>query len=78
MSVTTQQAPSGLWTKRQLAQYWAVSERTVDRWTRERRLPADLRVVIGGAVRFRPDAAKLWIAAGCPSPDQTEGAARVH
>jgi predicted DNA-binding transcriptional regulator AlpA len=55
-----------LLTKRQLAERLQVSQRTVDRWLTEDRLPDGLKVVIHGTVRFRSDIAQEWIAAGCP------------
>jgi predicted site-specific integrase-resolvase len=42
-------------TKRQTAQFFQVSERTIDRWYRDGTLPANAKVVIGGTVRFRVD-----------------------
>ena len=55
-----------LLTKPQLAGLLQVSQRTVDRWLSEDRLPAGLRVEIAGSVRFRQDIAAEWIAIGCP------------
>ena len=42
-----------LQTKKQAAEFYAVTERTIDRWLIEGTLPADAKVVIGGSVRFR-------------------------
>jgi predicted DNA-binding transcriptional regulator AlpA len=55
-----------LLTKPQLADLLQVSQRTVDRWYAEDRLPDGLRVEISGTVRFRQDIATQWVAAGCP------------
>ena len=55
-----------LLTKPQLAKMLQVSQRTIDRWQSEDRLPDDLRVEISGTVRFRHDIATAWIQAGCP------------
>lgn len=55
-----------LLTKPQLANLLQVSQRTIDRWKSEDRLPDGLRVEIAGSVRFRPDIATAWIQAGCP------------
>lgn len=55
-----------LLTKPQLADLLQVSQRTIDRWQSEDRLPDGLRVEIAGSVRFRPDIATAWIQAGCP------------
>lgn len=42
-----------LLTKKETATFYAVTERTIDRWLLEKTLPADAKVVIGGSVRFR-------------------------
>ena len=42
-----------LLTKKQTAQFYATTTRTIDRWLAEQVLPADAKVVIGGSVRFR-------------------------
>lgn len=42
-----------LLTKKQTAEFYATTTRTIDRWLVERVLPADAKVVIGGSVRFR-------------------------
>ncbi len=42
-----------LLTKRQTAELYGVTTRTVDRWLSDGVLPADARVLIGGAVRYR-------------------------
>ena len=47
------QAYPALLTKKQTAQFYATTTRTIDRWLLEGTLPADAKVVIGGSVRFR-------------------------
>ncbi len=42
-----------LLTKRQTAELYGVTTRTVDRWLSDGVLPADARVMIGGAIRYR-------------------------
>ncbi|EMI19529.1 hypothetical protein RMSM_03560 [Rhodopirellula maiorica SM1] len=42
-------------TKKEIAAYFSVSERTIDRWLLEGTLPRDAKVVIGGVVRFNMD-----------------------
>ena len=43
-----------LLTKKETARdFYAVTERTIDRWLRDGTLPAEAKVVIGGSVRFR-------------------------
>ncbi|TWU33807.1 helix-turn-helix transcriptional regulator [Novipirellula artificiosorum] len=42
-----------LLTKKDAAEYFSVSERTIDRWLLEGTLPEAARVNIGGTVRFR-------------------------
>lgn len=49
----TQQAYPPLQTKKQVAEFYSVTQRTIDRWLLEGILPADAKVVIGGSVRFR-------------------------
>jgi len=61
-----------LLTKPQLAKLLQVSQRTIDRWLSEDRLPDGLRVEIAGSVRFRPDIATAWIQAGCPRSDMPD------
>jgi predicted DNA-binding transcriptional regulator AlpA len=61
-----------LLTKKQLAQLLQVSQRSVDRWFSENRLPSALRVEISGTVRYRPDIAQQWIADGCPQHQPEE------
>jgi len=39
--------------KKQAAEFYGVSERTIDRWLAEGTLPASAKVTIGGCVRFR-------------------------
>lgn len=47
------QAYPPLLTKKQTAEFYATTTRTIDRWLLEGTLPADAKVVIGGSVRFR-------------------------
>jgi predicted DNA-binding transcriptional regulator AlpA len=42
-----------LLTKPETAKFYAVTQRTIDRWLLEGTLPADAKVIIGGSVRFR-------------------------
>lgn len=42
-------------TKKETATFLSVSERTVDRWLLDGTLPANVKVIIGGSVRFRHD-----------------------
>jgi len=42
-----------LLTKKEAAAFYTVTERTIDRWSLEKTLPANAKVVIGGSVRFR-------------------------
>ncbi len=42
-----------LLTKKQTAEFYATTTRTIDRWLHEGTLPADAKVIIGGSVRFR-------------------------
>jgi|GEM_PF-4424023 len=44
-----------LLTKKEAAEFYSVTERTLDRWLRDGVLPADAKVVIGGTVRFRSE-----------------------
>lgn len=57
MAVSTEipKAHPPLQTKKQAAAFYAVSERTIDRWLCEGILPKKARVVVGGSVRFRPE-----------------------
>lgn len=49
--------PERLWTVADVAEYLAVTERTVRAWQTEHRLPF---LKIGGVVRFRPAAVTAW------------------
>ncbi len=40
-------------TKKEVAEYFSVSSRTIDRWIDDGTLPGSSKVVIGGTVRFR-------------------------
>ncbi len=42
-----------LLTKKQTAEFYATTPRTIDRWLLEGDLPVHAKVVIGGSVRFR-------------------------
>jgi excisionase family DNA binding protein len=46
-------------TKRELAARWGVSERSVERWMRERGLPFE-KPFEGGMVRFVPSEVEAW------------------
>lgn len=48
-------------TKPQFADLLQVTERTVDRWFHDGELPSEIRLTIGGAVRFMPTALERWI-----------------
>ncbi|QDV44984.1 hypothetical protein Enr13x_48570 [Stieleria neptunia] len=52
-SASMPQAYPPLLTKKQTAEFYATTTRTIDRWLLEGTLPADAKVVIGGSVRFR-------------------------
>ncbi|EMB14571.1 hypothetical protein RE6C_04993 [Rhodopirellula europaea 6C] len=41
-------------TKKEAAQYYSVSERTIDRWLLEGVLPPQAKLTIGGTIRFDP------------------------
>lgn len=48
-------------TKRELARRWGVSERSIERWMRERGLPYE-KPFDGGMVRFVPSVVDEWFA----------------
>ena len=48
-------------TKPQFADLLQVTERTVDRWFQDGELPEEIRLTIGGCVRFMPTALERWI-----------------
>ena len=48
-------------TKRQFAALLQVTARTIDRWMSNGELPPEIRLSIGGCVRFRPVALEQWI-----------------
>ena len=52
-STIQQAAIKPLMTKKETAAFYAVTERTIDRWLLEGILPAHAKVVKGGSVRFR-------------------------
>lgn len=61
-----------LLTKQQLASMLQVSQRTIDRWLVEQRLPRNAKVVIAtGSVRYRSNVLQQWLNDGCPK--QSEG-----
>jgi len=61
-----------LLTKQQLATMLQVSQRTIDRWLVEHRLPCNAKVIIAtGSVRYRSNVVQQWINNGCPK--QSEG-----
>jgi predicted DNA-binding transcriptional regulator AlpA len=59
-----------LLTKKQFAAKLGYVERTVDRHLQQGIYPQDIKVVIGGGVRFRESVADHWIAEGCPGASQ--------
>jgi predicted DNA-binding transcriptional regulator AlpA len=52
-----------LLTKREAADFYTVSERTIDRWVLDATLPNRAKIIIGGSVRFRTDVLLECIAA---------------
>lgn len=44
-----------LLTKKETAEFYTVSQRTIDRWLMDGTLPLAAKVVIGGSVRYRTD-----------------------
>lgn len=61
-----------LWTKEQFADYLQNSPRSIDRKFADGTLPPELKVVIGGTVRFDPKAVQRWVDAGCPGADHDQ------
>ena len=61
-------------TARQVAAMMQISTRTLWRLCSGQKLPAPLR--IGGAVRWRLEEIRKWIAAGCPIPAGRENDGR--
>lgn len=52
-----------LLTKKQVAQeFFSVTERTIDRWLLKGDLPIDVKMVVGGSVRFRTDVLLDYVA----------------
>ncbi len=43
-----------LWSKREVADFYRVSERTIDRWLAAGVIPSDAKIVLGSTVRLRP------------------------
>lgn len=58
MPETMETLSSELLTKREAAAFMACSERTIDRWRMEERLP---HVHVGGYIRFSREALMQWI-----------------
>jgi len=56
----------GLMTKQQVASHLQVSLRTIDRWLADGNLPPEIRVRVGGSVRFNAAAFERWVKSGCP------------
>jgi excisionase family DNA binding protein len=56
----------GLLTKHQVASHLQVSLRTIDRWVADGNLPPEIKVRVGGSVRFNAAAFKRWVKSGCP------------
>jgi excisionase family DNA binding protein len=50
--------PDRLWTVAEVAEYLAVTERTVRAWQTDHRLPF---LKIGGVIRFRPADLMAWV-----------------
>lgn len=48
-----QQITKALLTKKETAEFYGVTERTIDRWLLDETIPATAKVVIGSSVRFR-------------------------
>lgn len=59
-----------LLTKKDTAEFFSVTERTIDRWLLEGTLPIKARVVIGGSVRFRAAVLVEHFAAAIPNDRQ--------
>lgn len=63
----------GLWKRRQAAEYYGVSERTIDRWILTGVLPGNAKVSIGGTVRFRAEVMVEHIdGLGCSPKSESE------
>ncbi len=60
-----------LLTKKQTAELFTTTTRTIDRWMAEQLLPADAKVVIGGSIRFRT--AVLMAHINCNTTDNDGG-----
>ncbi len=52
--------PEPLWTVTDVAEYLAVTERTIRAWQCQHRLP---HLKIGGVIRFRPEEVIAWASA---------------
>ncbi len=55
-----------LMTKQQVASHLQVNIRTIDRWLADGNLPPELKVRVGGSVRFNAKAFERWVKSGCP------------
>jgi excisionase family DNA binding protein len=64
-----QAAPPSLWNKKEAAEFYGVSERTIDRWLANGTLPRTAKVVIGGVVCFRTAVLLDHIAPPSDSPE---------
>lgn len=51
--ITIREGLKPLLTKKQTAEFYSVTKRSIDRWLLDGTLPADAKVIIGGSVRFR-------------------------
>lgn len=71
MSTSRPASYTPLLTKKETAAFYAVTDRTIDRWLLEGTLPADAKVIIGGSVRFRT--AVLMAHIGGSTTDSTGG-----
>lgn len=57
-----------LLTKKETANFFSVTERTIDRWLLEGILSASAKIIIGGSVRFRTDVLLECITSSGPTP----------
>jgi len=71
VSTPTQRTYPPLLTKKQTAELYAVTQRTIDRWLLEGILPAQAKYVKGGSVRFRSEVLLADIDAS--TTDNSEG-----
>lgn len=68
-STPKQAAAKPLLKKRETAELYGVSTRTIDRWLADGTLPATAKVTIGGAIRFRTSVLLDHIAPPSDSPE---------